>query len=74
MERGDTKSIRVSIKTYERLAKLGDLRDSFDSVLNNIMNENTTFKRLYGKEKERVPPSHYQKLEPTVGEDIIKND
>jgi len=49
----ETKSIRVSIKTYERLAKLGDLKDSFDSVLNNIMNENTTFKRLYGKGKNK---------------------
>ncbi len=32
-----TKLIRVSEKTYDRLAKHGDLKDSFDSVLNKVL-------------------------------------
>jgi len=48
----ETKSIRVSKKTYDRLSKLGDLSDSFDTVLQKLMNENTTFKRLYGAGKK----------------------
>lgn len=40
----ETRSIRVTIDTYARLAKLGDLSESFDSVIKKLLDrhENTT--------------------------------
>jgi len=48
----ETKSIRLSKETYDRLTKLGDLSDSFDTVITKLMNENSKFKRLYGESKK----------------------
>ena len=49
----ETKSIRGSKKTYDRLTKLGDLLDSFDTVLTIIMDENMKYKKLYGEGKKK---------------------
>lgn len=35
-----TKSIRVTKETYDRLAELGSLSDSFDSVIKKLLDEN----------------------------------
>lgn len=39
----ETKSIRVTLETYTRLSKLGDLSESFDTVIKKLLDkhENT---------------------------------
>ncbi len=32
------KNIRISEETYNKLTTLGDLKDSFDSVIKNLLN------------------------------------
>lgn len=34
------RAVRVSFKTYNELAKLGNLQDSFDSVISNLLEQN----------------------------------
>lgn len=34
------KTLRVTLETYNRLAKLGDLKDSFDTVIRKLMDGN----------------------------------
>lgn len=38
------KSIRVSVRTYDELAQLGNLSDSFDSVISKILKESEAIK------------------------------
>ena len=37
MSRKSTKTIRIKLETYNSLAKLGDLADSFDSVIHCLL-------------------------------------
>jgi predicted CopG family antitoxin len=37
MYKGDTKTIRVSLDTYENLERLGTLADSFDTVIQKLL-------------------------------------
>lgn len=34
------KTLRVTIETYRRLSKLGNLNDSFDTVIRKLLDEN----------------------------------
>jgi predicted CopG family antitoxin len=57
----ETKSIRVSKKTYDRLSKLGDLSDSFDTVLTKLMDQNMRYQSFL-KKSEKIIKKHEEKL------------
>lgn len=42
----ETKSIRVTKETYNRLAKLGDLNDSFDTVIRKLLDKHHNNNKL----------------------------
>lgn len=41
----ETKSIRVTKETYDRLAELGDLKDSFDTVIKKLLDKTLAMQR-----------------------------
>ncbi|HET9773704.1 MAG TPA: hypothetical protein VFP25_01845 [Nitrososphaeraceae archaeon] len=43
------KTIRLTKETYDRLAALGDLKDSFDIVIRKLIDENTDLKKMKNK-------------------------
>lgn len=48
------KSIRVSVRTYNELAKLGTLSDSFDSVISNILKQTEQLKSIIVNDSEEI--------------------
>lgn len=43
------KTLRVTLETYNRLAKLGDLKDSFDTVIRKLMDGNLSATAAVGQ-------------------------
>jgi len=49
-QQGQIKTIRITRETYDRLVKLGDLSESFDSVIRKLLDCSDQSQKMRAKE------------------------